>query len=768
MSQSVAFGRSHGSFALGLARIGLAAGSMVLALGAAGCGNSGESVQINDEGDGGSAGTDGGGGSGGGTGGSEGGTGGATGGTAGAGGTEEVLCGNGAIDDGETCDTAIAAGDEGACPTSCDDEEACTTDSLTGAECTQACAHGDITANANDDGCCVKDVGDATSDNDCVAVCGNGVAEPGEACDTAIAAGDAGACPTACDDGEACTADALANAGTCDAVCEVPAITDPANGDGCCPAGANVSNDSDCEVKCGDGVLGDGVEAKGESCDTAIASGPGSCPTDCPNANVCSADVVEGSDCNAHCVPKFITDHIDNDGCCPSGAQPGDDNDCAGCGDGEKGANENCDIAIAAGQPGSCPTSCPAGATCTTATLVESGTCNAACSYPPITDPANGDSCCPEGANIGNDADCPVICGDSVVTPGEETCDKAIASGPGSCPASCDDGDICTDNTLVNAGTCDDACTFPAKGADLNSPDQCCPDGANLSSDIDCPIACGDNVHSQGEECEDGNTTPGDGCDAECNVEPAAFRFNELVIKDPHLYVSVPVFGCKDITNDFSALGTREGVNTMIKTGITTDDDGDGLLDLSMVHVFDPFTQAAGENTDSYLGMPDCPSFTSCELPLDGNKTAAAVSNKGPGQMCLDTLANTTDFAVVTPTGPAGGSCYVADVGKMTLSLGGIDIILEDTMIAGEWSGVPATAVQNGMIRGFMSEAVAKDTMLPDDIDLVGGDPIYNLLRGGGGCGSGDHSDVGLDGVTKGWWFYMNFVAGKVTTYTEL
>ena len=134
MSQSVAFGRSQGSFALGLARIGLAAGSMVLALGAAGCGSDGDSVQISNEAEGGSAGTDGGGGSGGGTGGSEGGAGGADGGASGSGGSGgagggEVLCGNGAIDDGETCDTAIAAGDEGACPASCDDGKECTTDS---------------------------------------------------------------------------------------------------------------------------------------------------------------------------------------------------------------------------------------------------------------------------------------------------------------------------------------------------------------------------------------------------------------------------------------------------------------------------------------------------------------------------------------------------------------------------------------------------------------------------------------------------------------
>ncbi len=749
---------------------------MVLALGAAGCGSDGDSVQISNEAEGGSAGTDGGGGSGGGTGGSEGGAGGADGGASGSGGSGgagggEVLCGNGAIDDGETCDTAIAAGDEGACPASCDDGKECTTDSLTGTECTQACAHGDITANADDDGCCVEDVGDATTDNDCVAVCGNGVAEPGEACDTAIAEGDAGACPTACDDGEACTADALANAGTCDAVCEAPDVTDPVNGDGCCPGGANIANDDDCEVECGDGVLGDGVTAAGEACDTAIAAGdPGACPTDCPNANVCSADVVEGSDCNAQCVPKFITDHIDDDGCCPSGAQPGDDNDCAGCGDGEKGPNENCDTAIPAGNPGACPTSCAAGATCTTATLVEGGTCNAACSYPPITDPVNGDSCCPDGANIGNDDDCPVICGDSVVTPGEETCDKAIASGAGSCPTSCSNADVCIDSTLANAGTCDDACVESPKGTDLNTADQCCPSGANLASDIDCPIECGDTVQSEGETCDDGNKIPGDGCDASCQAEPVAFRFDDLDVKDPHMFANV--IGCMDLT-DLDLFG-RKGVNPLLQENISADadDDDDDFLDLSMAHVFLPLNQTPGESTPSYLVLPDCTSPNSCVLPSGGQKTEGDATNQSSGK-CVSiepgSLQNGTN-GVVEPTGSAGNACYVADVDAVTLSLGGINIILESAEIGGEWVGLPATQIRDGMLKGFMTEQNADATIIPEGltgIDSVDGEPVSSLLRGGTNSCKGGTSDKDMLNGVPGWWFYLKFSALKVANYSE-
>lgn len=76
------------------------------------------------------------------------------------------LCGNKKVDSpAETCDKAITAGKEGACPTSladCDDQNSCTDDSLTGsaATCTAACV------NAPKPNCC-----------------GNGTMEGTEECD---------------------------------------------------------------------------------------------------------------------------------------------------------------------------------------------------------------------------------------------------------------------------------------------------------------------------------------------------------------------------------------------------------------------------------------------------------------------------------------------------------------------------------------------------------------------------------------------------------
>lgn len=118
--------------------------------------------------------------------------------------------------------------------------------------------------------------GGVISDGGTAETCGNGVVDPGETCDTAISSGQAGACPTSCDDGVACTTDALNDAGTCLATCSYTAITKPVDGDGCCPVGANAATDSDCPASCGDGI----IEA-GEQCDDGPQNGSGSCSNRC-------------------------------------------------------------------------------------------------------------------------------------------------------------------------------------------------------------------------------------------------------------------------------------------------------------------------------------------------------------------------------------------------------------------------------------------------------------------------------------------------------
>ena len=388
---------------------------------------------------------------------------------------DPALCGNGVIDGAEACDTAIAAGQPGACPTSCDAGAACTSVRLEGTDCAATCVTGPLAECANGDGCC-GDGCSAADDDDCDPVCGNTILEPGELCDPSES------CPTeaSCGDSSACTAETVSgSAASCDAACVVTDITLCVNGDGCCPGSCTNANDSDCSASCGNGVV-----EPGETCD-------GNCPTNCAPSNVCATARLIGSagNCSAECVEAAITAPADADGCCPAGANASVDNDCSAvCGNGVVEGVETCD--------GVCPTDCNDSNACTTDSVVGSAAaCNAACDNAPVTACTSGDGCCAPGCNASNDNDCSAACGNGIVEPGE-TCEGA------SCPTSCDDGLACTANLLVgSAGNCDLACTFPAITAAADG-DSCCPAAANANNDSDCAPVCDNAVVEFGETCD--------------------------------------------------------------------------------------------------------------------------------------------------------------------------------------------------------------------------------------------------------------------------
>jgi hypothetical protein len=315
--------------------------------------------------------------------------------------------------------------------------------------------------------------------------CGNGLLEPGEACDPGLTSGP-GACPTAgsCDDGDPCTADTIEGE-ACAAVCRHTSRPASRVADQCCPSGADSTTDPDCSSVCGNGLL----EA-GERCDPGVPSGAGSCPTapSCDDGLACTADGVELDNqdpCSARCVSREITTPGRADGCCPSGAQPGQDPDCAGCGDGVVGGNETCDTAITSG-PNRCPTSadCDDRDACTTDTLIGGGTCMAACTHAPNTSRANGDGCClePNATLRSEDLDCPQVplgyrcdVGSDCTSNRCEAfdaygglkgctapCDPRAASVGSDCPASSDAAlwPLCQSEANVTATGAHNVCTY--------------------------------------------------------------------------------------------------------------------------------------------------------------------------------------------------------------------------------------------------------------------------------------------------------------------
>jgi len=514
--------------------------------------------------------------------------------------------------------------------------------------------------------------------------------------------------------------------------------------------------DATCKLTCGNGVVDD---AFGETCDTGIASGAGACPTSCDDSQACTTDVLDGSGCKAACVTSPITGAADGDGCCPSGANANTDDDCAAmCGNGILETGEACDTGITAGG-GACPTACNDGQACTTDTLANPNTCQASCTNTPITMAANNDGCCPTGATSATDNDCLASCGNGVVDAGE-TCDTGIAMGQGACPATCQDNNACTTNVLSNAGTCTAACTFPAITMPANG-DGCCPTGANATNDNDCAPVCGNGVVEGTEQCDDGNTNNADACSNTCRLAPAAFRFADLDLRDPHVFVDF--IGCRDVT-DNALVGFS--VNGELQTNIQTDGDNDGLLDLSPTLVFRPLNQADAATTPVEVQFADCTApMASTTCSPSAIAPVAAMATTSLTMQCLGPIAGTTrpyTPAITSSTMP----CFSTSATTVTIDLSGIPITLRDARVAATYSGTPATQLLNGLLIGFISEADANATIIPASFPLVGGKPLSLLLPGGDPPGPDQncaaHSDKDMNNGVPGWWFYLNFRAARV------
>jgi hypothetical protein len=405
-------------------------------------------------------------------------------------------CGNGALDPGEACDTQIAAGQLGACPSDCDDGQACTSDTLqNGGSCQAKCSHATLTQCKGGDGCCPLGCND-NNDTDCAvsANCGNGQLDKGETCDTAIKVGAFGACPTSCKDGNDCTADKLQSPGTCNASCLNTPIAKCSGltKDGCCPAGCIKLTDADCvsAITCGNGQLD-----KGETCDIGIKPpAVGACPASCDDGNDCTVDKFTGSFCTLACSNTAISacKLLIKDNCCPKGCTALTDADCktsSTCGDGKLDKGETCDTGIKPPAAGSCPTSCDDSNDCTVDGFSGSA-CTLTCTHKTIVSciPLLKDKCCPIGCTVLSDADCTAstLCGNGFLDP-KEKCDTGITPpNAGACPTSCDDGNACTNDTSAGKDCQLQCLHWPILTCKPFKSDGCCPTNCTKLNDFDC------------------------------------------------------------------------------------------------------------------------------------------------------------------------------------------------------------------------------------------------------------------------------------------
>lgn len=275
----------------------------------------------------------------------------------------------------------------------------------------------------------------------------------------------------------------------------------------------------------------------------------------CPLGSVCTAD-------GLGCAPDHCGDgRTDVGEECDDGNHFDDDpcrNDCtrAACGDGvvnrgftPPGADgvEVCDDGNTTGGDG-CDPFChfeycgdgvvSDGEDCDDRNLNDRDECRNNCHFPRCGDGfrSDGETCDTGGNSAGCDLDCTYPrCGDGLVNPlsassgsSPEACDDGNVLGGDGCSALCqlefcgdavveaEHGEQCDDGNADDLDACRNDCQLPRCGDGVASASEACDTGTNTATcDFDCTApSCGDGVvnFAVGEQCDDGNADPADGC----------------------------------------------------------------------------------------------------------------------------------------------------------------------------------------------------------------------------------------------------------------
>lgn len=247
------------------------------------------------------------------------------------------------------------------------------------------------------------------------------------------------------------------------------------------------------------------------------------------------------------------------------------------------------------------------------------------------------------------------------------------------------------------------------------------------------------------------------------DLAPAeAFRFSDLDLRDPHVFVEVPLIGCVDFTDEALPFGLGPSLNAQLESAIGGDaDPPDGLLDASYLLVFRPFEPLGlGLRLDLQSASCTAPeATTSCAWNPESVPQTTRYDGVAAGT-CLEPLPGVLHPyapAVATPVAP----CFVSVARPIRLGLAGLGLPLTGVRVAATGVGVPVDDLADGLLIGFLAESDADQIPLPADLPVVGGEPLSILLPGGtGNCA--DHDDRDLRDGVSGWWFHLNFPARRV------
>lgn len=238
-------------------------------------------------------------------------------------------------------------------------------------------------------------------------------------------------------------------------------------------------------------------------------------------------------------------------------------------------------------------------------------------------------------------------CGDAQLN-GLETCDDGNAMGGDGCSATCQEepGYNCTgpgkcvdiDECALGTDNCP-AGTTVCKNTLGSFTCQCDVGSSWDSMNLVCVPGCGDGDKQPPEVCDDMNTDPGDGCDANCLNEPGYFCMGEGALS------CVDIDECATMTDN--CLPTANCTNTPGSFTCTCPDNNTATtcnnvcIDVSA----DEFNCGACAN--ECLPNQNCVKSICCPAP----------ANDTCGGACTDTLTDEANCGMCGKACAAGGTC---------------------------------------------------------------------------------------------------------------
>ena len=168
---------------------------------------------------------------------------------------------------------------------------------------------------------------------------------------------------------------------------------------------------------------------------------------------------------------------------------------------------------------------------------------------------------------------------------------------------------VCGNGTLEAGEQCDDGNTVPNDGCSAT-----------------CTLECGDGLLEGSEQCDDGNTVPGDGCDATCQFEPNFLdHYMCYKIKPTSPFTQIPV----------SLVDQFENAAATVKKPLAlcppADKNGEGVHDLVtheemyLIKQTSPVHQARTVSTRDQFGTLSLDALTVQTLMVPTNKGLGTV-----------------------------------------------------------------------------------------------------------------------------------------------